>query len=165
MGGESRLCIVCSPAMLNTTVCRIAALRRGALHLVWRGGFCWRLLSLVSFIKRGPRVWACSSAIPVRASRFGLSHLTARPIAPGERRRTLVNHHPRPRVAANVSSHRTIVAIGDIQVRSTIQAKTGGDRLSLLDVVGTEDGGMYFHSVLWERRMGSEWRKHHQLSQ
>ena len=64
-----------------------------------------------------------------------------------------------------VSPHRTIVAIGDIQVMSTIHAKTGQDRLRLLDVVGTEDGGMYFHSLLWERRSGTEWRKHHQLSQ
>lgn len=57
------------------------------------------------------------------------------------------------------------MAIGEIRVTTTIQAKGGGDRLSLLDVVASEEGGMNFHSVLWERRAGADWHKHHQLSQ
>ena len=32
--------------------------------------------------------------------------LTARPTATGEKRRTLLNHHPRPRVAANVRAYK-----------------------------------------------------------
>ncbi len=33
--------------------------------------------------------------------------LAARPTATGEKHRALVNHHPRPRVGANVRRHRT----------------------------------------------------------
>jgi hypothetical protein len=103
MVGEGRLCIACSLATLNTTVCRNAATRRDAFHLVWRGGSCWHLLFSVSFTKRGLQVWLWSFTIPVRPLRFGSSHLTARPTATGEKRLTLVDHHPRPRVGANVS--------------------------------------------------------------
>ena len=57
------------------------------------------------------------------------------------------------------------VPIGDIKVRATVNAPSERDRLKLLDIVGTEDGGWYFHSLLWERRFGDEWRKHHELTQ
>ena len=57
------------------------------------------------------------------------------------------------------------MAIGDITVKATIGASSGRDRLKLFYVVGTEDGGRYFHSLLWERQIAGEWRKHHQLTQ
>jgi hypothetical protein len=57
------------------------------------------------------------------------------------------------------------MAIGDIEVAATVNAANGCDRLKLLRVVETEDGGSNFHSIVWERRFGAEWREHHQLSQ
>ena len=57
------------------------------------------------------------------------------------------------------------MAIGDIKVSETVDASSGRDRLKLLQIVGTEDGGMYFHSLLWEKQFGHEWRKHHEVTQ
>lgn len=56
------------------------------------------------------------------------------------------------------------MAIGDIELRATVIAENGQDRLKLFDVIETEDGASNFHSVVWERLSGSDWRKHCELS-
>ena len=80
---------------------------------------------------------------------------------PGEDSTRKSSARPSPQTLALIET----VPIGDISVRTTVYAPDGRDRLRLLDVVGTEDGGLYFHSLLWERRIGEEWRTHHQLTQ
>jgi hypothetical protein len=56
------------------------------------------------------------------------------------------------------------VAIGDIELRASVNAANGQDRLKLFDVIETEDGGANFHSIVWEKLAGGEWRKHVELT-
>ena len=57
------------------------------------------------------------------------------------------------------------MGIGDLRPTATVYAENGQDRLQLFYVIASEVGGADFHSVVWERRFGNEWRKHHELSQ
>jgi hypothetical protein len=58
----------------------------------------------------------------------------------------------------------TTMAIGDLELRATVNAANGQDRLKLFDVIETDDGAANFHSIVWERRFGPEWRKHRELT-